>query len=140
MDNNTNTIKGLEQGRAKSAYECAVEGGDIKKKKEYKSYVKKIPMLIKTNGLGATFAFIKSKSSTDENKPGYAYDLIYKQTKDWLKKDEKKLLDIGDENDLVEQIISLDSPEYRTVTIEVLAFFNWLRKFAEGLIEGEAEK
>jgi len=41
------TIKGIEQDRAKFAYDCAKEGSKIEKKKEYKSYVKKIPMLIK---------------------------------------------------------------------------------------------
>ncbi len=139
MDNNLTIIKGLEQGRAKFAYDCAKEGNEINKKKEYKSYVKKIPMLIKTNGVGATFAFIKSKGTIDKNKAGYAYYLIYNQTKKWLKKDDKKLIELNDDDDLVDKIISLNSLEYRAVTIEVLAFFNWLRRFADGLIEGEAE-
>jgi len=138
MDN-TITIKGLEQGRAKFAYDCASAGSSISKKKEYKSYVKKVPMLVKTNGLGPTLAFIKSKSSNDQNKSGYAYRLIYEQTKEWLKKDEKNLIDINVNDDLVEKIISLDSPSYRAITNEVLAFFKWVSRFAEGLIEGEAE-
>ena len=136
---NKGEIKGIEQGRAEFAYKCASEGSLINKKKEYKAYVKKVPALIKMNGLGATFAFIKSKSSDDENKAGYAYTLIYKQTAQWLKKDEKKLLDINDEDKLIGNIISLKSPEYRAVTNEVLAFFNWLRRFAEGLIKEGAE-
>ena len=127
------TIKGLEQGRAEFAYECAKKGSEIEKKKEYKAYVKKIPMFIKTNGLGSTFAFINSKNSKD------VYQLIYNQTKEWLNKDDKKLINIKEDDDLVEKIISLNSPEYRAVTIEVLAFFNWLRRFADGLIEEEAE-
>jgi len=137
---NKGEIKGIEQGRAEFAYKCASEGNLIDKKKEYKAYVKKVPALIKMNGLGATFAFIKSKSSDDENKAGYAYALIYKQTAQWLKKDGKKLLDINDEDKLVGDIISLKSPEYRAVTNEVLAFFNWLRRFAEGLIKEDAKK
>ncbi len=137
MNNSTTTIKGQEQ--AKFAYDCAKKGSEINKKKEYKSYVNKIPMLIKTNGLGSTFAFIKSKSSDDENKAGYAYCLIYNQIKEWLRKDERKFIKLNDNDDLVNEIISLNSPEYRAVTIEVLAFFNWLRRFAEGLIGGETE-
>lgn len=136
--NNTTTIKGLEQGRAKFAYDCALESSKIDKKKEYKSYVRKIPMLIKTNGLGPTFAFIKSKRSNDKSKPGYAYHLIYEQTKQWLKKDEKSLLTINEDDDLVEKIISLNSPAYRALTNELLAFFKWLSRLAEGMIEGEA--
>jgi len=154
--NNKNTIKGLEQGRAKFAYECALEGKKILKKVlirtewfedgNYKSYVERIPMWVKTNGLGSTFAFIKSKRRKEKKgeKPGEkenpknAYDLIYEQTKQWLKKDEKSLLTINEGDDLVKKIILLESSVYRAITNEVLAFFNWLTRFAEGLIESEA--
>ncbi len=139
MTDDTGKIKGLEQGRAKFAYDCAIAGSNIEKKKEYKSYVKKIPMLIKTNGLGATFAFIKSKSKADTGKAGYAYKLIYDHTAQWLREDKKNLLGLKQNDDLVEKIISLNSPEYRTVTNEVLAFFKWLSRFADGMIEGDAE-
>lgn len=129
--------KTLEQGRASFAYRCAENGSQITKSKEYKSYVQKIPMHIKTNGLGATFAFIKAKSSTDKDKAGYAYHLIYKQTADWLKQEPKGLMAgrLNNNHDLVNVIINLDSPEYRAVTNEVLALFAWLKRFAEGLIE-----
>ncbi|GAK61616.1 CRISPR-associated protein, Cmr5 family [Candidatus Vecturithrix granuli] len=191
----TTTIKGIEQGRAKFAYECAnqvltlkntddvtTEGviknaftrrlGDkdaktqefqdfladaqsFRKKKpedrnpvenriisisekygkEYKSYVKKIPMLIKTNGLGATFAFVFSKA--DEKSP---YTLIYQQTKEWLKHDPKGLMQFSEKTELAQELVQRNSAEYRAITIEVLAFFTWLRRFAEGLIEGEVEE
>lgn len=139
MTNDTVTIKGLEQGRAKFAYDCARAGSNIEKKKEYKSYVKKIPMLIKTNGLGATFAFVKSKSKVDTNKTGYAYKVIYDHTAQWLREDKKNLLGLKQNDDLVEKLISLKSPEYRTATIEILAFFKWLSRFADGMIEGDPE-
>ena len=135
-DRNTD-IRSLEQGRAKFAYDCAVIGSGITKKSEYRAYVKKIPMLIKTNGLGATFAFIKSKSISDESKSGYAYHLIYEHTTEWLRNDPKNLLELNENQDLAEKIVSLDSPQYRAATNEVLAFFTWLRRFAEGLIESE---
>lgn len=127
------TVKSLEQGRAEFAYRCAENGSKITKCTEYRQYVKKIPMLIKTNGLGATFAFVKAKKDPEPNKRGYAYQLIYKQTTEWLRRDEKNLIEIKD--DLVEAIISCDYPAYRAVTIEVLAFFSWLSRFAEGLIK-----
>ncbi|MCR4429800.1 MAG: type III-B CRISPR module-associated protein Cmr5 [Tepidanaerobacteraceae bacterium] len=129
-------IKGLEQGRASFAYQCARAGNQIDKRKEYKQYVKKLPMLIKTNGLGAALAFVKSKISDKTSESGHAYKLIYDQIAEWLKKDDKKLIDLSGDADLVAAIISLDSSQYRAVTIEVLAFLNWLRRFAEGLIEG----
>lgn len=133
MNDDTTTIKGIEQGRAKFAYECA----KIEKKKEYKSYVKKIPMMIKTNGLGATFAFMLSKKAKAE---GPIYTKIGNNILEWLRRDTKNLIkmnNIDDFEKLTSKIVELNSPEYRALTIEVLAFFNWLRRFADGLIEGD---
>ncbi len=31
--------------------------------------------------------------------------------------------------------MTIDSAQYRGLTIEILSFFNWLRRFAEGLTE-----
>lgn len=125
----------IEQGRAARAYEMVEEAKKAlgKDDKKYKSYVKRIPMLIKTNGLAATLAFVKSKSK--ENAKETPYNKIYNQMAAWLR--EKELL--TDETKLVEEIITLPSPQYRLVTAEVLALFNWLRRFAEGLIEGDAD-
>jgi len=117
-----------EQERASKAYEFANAGSKLDKKKadEYKSYAKKIPMLIKTNGLGATFAFMKSKGGT--------YQLLYNQTFQWLK--ENPLFeDFKDGDELVEILINMDSSKYRAATVEVLALFAWIRRFAEGLIK-----
>jgi CRISPR-associated protein Cmr5 len=137
----TSNIKGLEQGRAKFAYECAksAAGQQGKKPKEYKSYAKKMPMMIKTNGLGATLAFALSKSK-DKDGRNTSWGLIYNDVKSWLTHEQKKFLlgnYAGDE--LADAVIKIESTEYRAVTIEVLAFLNWLRRFSEGLIEGEAE-
>lgn len=101
--------------------------------KEYKSYARKIPMLIKTNGLGATYAFVKSKG-----KDGNAYDLLYNQTAKWLEVSKCPFIKVSD--DLVRDIIGLNSNAYRSVTNEIISLFTWLRRFAEGLIEGEDEQ
>ncbi len=152
--------KKLEQGRAEFAYQCAEKGKEVSLKKtnidvtyykdsKYKSYVKSIPMMIKANGLGSTFAFILSKGAKDkkqdrrnekageENNPKNAYDLIYLQTYNYLSSfDKLGLFDSSQDEDLVKIIISKDSSQYRYLTVETLAFFNWLRRFAEGLVEG----
>jgi len=44
-----------------------------------------------------------------------------------------------EKNDFVEWVISCDSSKYRYITKEILAFLNWLKRFAEGLIEVEEE-
>jgi CRISPR-associated protein Cmr5 len=134
----TTNMKGIEQGRAKQAYADvkAAKGklGD-KAAKEYKSYAKKLPMMIKTNGLGASIAFAKSKG-----KKGNAWDILYVQIAQWLQQERTYLLGNFTGEDFAEVVISLDSPQYRAVTVETLAYLNWLRRFAEGLIEGEAEE
>ena len=91
---------------------------------EYKSYVKKIPTLIQTNGLSATLAFMYSKKKT--------YEIIYNQIKEWLEKRGFKV-----DKELVKWVILKDSSEYRHITSEVMALFVWLRRFAEGMIEKE---
>lgn len=122
-------IKDLAKERSQYAYKCVVEAvkefsDKQQQQKEYKAYVKKIPMMILNNGLGATFAFVYSKK-----KSGNTYQLIDMQTKKWLKVDE----------DLIKWIIDQESPEYRATTNEVLALFNWLKRFADGMIEGDSD-
>jgi CRISPR-associated protein Cmr5 len=121
----------LEQGRAAFAYNAAVAGEKLSKNTEYKAYVKKLPMYIKTNGLGAamSFAFAKGKGKTDN-----AWGLIYHQIESWLKKDEKQLLKLDGNISLMKALMDTDSSTYRATTIEVLALLNWMRRFAEGLI------
>jgi len=126
------TINKLENGRAEFAFKCAEEGANLSKKKEYKSYVKKIPMLIKTNGFGATIAFIFSKMKNNKDD---TYNLIYKQITDWFK-DERNPFKF-EINELAKDICIINSQEYRAITTETLALFTWIRRFAEGLIEGE---
>jgi len=103
--------------------------------KNYRSYVKKIPTMILSNGLGQTLAFIKAKSEK-----GNAYNLIYQQLTEYMKSDHTVRIKMPQEkNDLVEWVISCNSSTYRYITQEILAFLNWLKRFAEGLIEVEEE-
>ncbi|MCS7202292.1 MAG: type III-B CRISPR module-associated protein Cmr5 [Dictyoglomus sp.] len=138
MSEKETIITKLEKGRAEFAYNCvkeAIKFLDVRKKKEYRSYIRKIPQMILSNGLGQTLAFIYSKKED-----GNAYDLIYKQFINYLKSDSPARIKIPtNENELIEWVISLDSYNYRYVTEELLAFLNWLKRFAEGMIEEEEE-
>jgi len=103
--------------------------------KNYRSYIKKIPTMILSNGLGQTLAFIKAKSEK-----GNAYDLIYKQLTEYMKSPYTTRMQMpNDKKDLIDWVISCDSTDYRYITQEILAFLNWLKRFAEGLIEEEEE-
>ena len=128
MVDDITTIKGIEQGRAKFAYDCVEKA---KNDKKYKGHIKKIPAYITANGLGATLAFIFGKDDT--------YKTIYSHIESWLREDQKKLIELSGQKKLVAEITNIDSTQYRAITIEVLAFVNWLRRFADGLIEGEDE-
>lgn len=161
----TSEIKKLEQGRAEFAYKCAYEGKEIINGKEidnvyyhddkYKSYVQKIPTMILTNGLGQTLAFIKAKmklnpaknkeeteKKDDRNrkKPQNAYGLIYKHITNYITSNSTARIRMpSNRDDLTEWVISCDSTNYRYITQELLAFLNWLKRFAEGMIEGEGK-
>jgi len=129
----------LEQGRAAFAYGAAVEGAGLSKSSEYKAYVKKLPMYIKTNGLGAaiSFAFAKGNGKNGKNgipDIGKTWGLIYLQIEEWLKNN-WVLADFKKDETLMQNLLRLETPEYRATTIEVLALLNWMRRFAEGLID-----
>lgn len=127
-------IKKLEQGRAEFAYKCvkdAVEKLDDKKQ-EYRSNSRKIPTMILANGLGPTLAFIKAKE-----KNGNAYEFLYSQIKNYFQSGNTTRIRMpSDKKDLTEWVISCNSKEYRFITQELLALLNWLKRFAEGMIEG----
>ena len=117
-------------------------------------------MMIKTNGLGATLAFIfskrakpkKDKDNKGKNKendknippgvednPKNAYDLLYYQLSEWLMQKclTTSFLFENKNTELIEAIIQMKSDEYRAVTLETLALMAWVSRFAEGLIQGE---
>ena len=118
------TLKTIEQGRATYAFKVVQEVSDSLKK-EYKSAAKKLPVLIKTNGLGQSLAFIKKRNNS--------YDKLYEQIGKWLQTEDTKRL--VEEGELVEKVIKLDSHAYRQVTVETLALLNWMRRFVDSLIE-----
>jgi CRISPR-associated protein Cmr5 len=97
--------------------------------KKYKSLVRKTPMRIKVNGLGATLAFMFSKKKKAH------HNLLYEQLKTWL--GDNDMVDNNEE--LVAYVIALEKAKYRVVTNEVLVYLTWLRRFADGMIEGEED-
>lgn len=130
----------LEQGRAAYAYECAERGKELDKSKEYKAYVKKMPMLIKSNGLGAAIAFAFAKGSKGgKPKEEDPWGVLYQQIEKWLVQDEKQLISFK-ENRLAHQLTQVESPTYRSTTVEVMALLAWMKRFAEALIEGESSE
>lgn len=131
----------VEQGRAHRALafvqESVGEGDEVASR--YRVYVKNLPMLIKTNGLGSALAFVKAKAQ-DSPPEGTAYDLLYDHVERWLQSEQKRHLLASaeaDADDLVEQLVSMESSSYRAVTMEVMNLLNWLRRLADGIIKAD---
>src|SRR5690606_1865753 len=127
------TIRTLENERARFAYNCVKK---VKKEEEkdfqgkYKSYSKRIMAMIKINGVAAVLAFMKSGKEA-------AYNELYKNIEEWLKNENCPMNAVYNNavgKDMIEKVISMNSPDYRAITREVLEFTNWLKRFAEGMI------
>ena len=101
------------------------------KASEFKAYVKKIPLMIRANGLTATFAFVFSKRKTGRDKN--AYCLIQEFVEEWLT--ERNILRLRKGQQLPDALARLDRDVYRRVIRELNALFNWFKRFADGLIE-----
>jgi CRISPR-associated protein Cmr5 len=109
----------LEQGRAAFAFKMAMEGFH-RHKKEYTPAAKKVPMMIKTNGLGAALAFMYSKQGV--------LGSVLRHLESWLLNENettRALFASTKGTGLVQKVTELDSNEYRIVTIEAFAFLNW---------------
>lgn len=135
--------KTLEQERAQRAWACVEEvtnqSQDFKKK--YGSLARKVPMLVLTNGLGQTLAFLlsKAKRHEPENKRSVeakAHDLLFTHLSNWVLEQVAPGTDAGHQN-LLQWVLENDSVAYRRATIEALAFLNWLKRFAEAELPTE---
>ena len=119
----------IEKSRANQAFNevKSLVGSPIAGK--YKSLVKKTPARIKNCGLGETLAFIYSKQN---NK------IYFKKLYDHLN---QRLLHSGyltsSSEELMLQIIKMDKSLYRSATNETLAYLTWIKRFTEGMIDGE---
>lgn len=123
----------MSRNRAETAfaYVQAVQGNYPAIEKKYKSLVRKTPMRIKVNGLEATLAFVFSKKKGENQ-----HALLYKQLEDWLAVN--GMIETGG-MEFVAQVISFEKAKCRVVTNELLAFLTWLRRFVDGMIEGEED-
>src|SRR5690606_15986662 len=125
-------VRAIANERAAYAFEKVKGFVDAEKspqkQREYRSYLKKMPAMVQVNGLGETLAFYYAKDG--------AYRVIYKQIAEWIKKSMGSLIDEKEKSkEFIEILVNMKSPEYRLVTMEVLALLNWMHRFAEGMID-----
>lgn len=117
------------------------ETSDNKNLKEYKTLVKKMNILIQKNGMIGTLVFLLSKSLKNKH-----HKEVLKNIRDWCERDikldflkEKGLKDTSkmDNAKFIENITNLTSREYLFLTQEMMTLFGWIKRFADGMIEGD---
>lgn len=101
------------------------------KAKKFESYVQKVPAFILTNGLGNTLAYLSTQ--TDQQ-----WIMVQKVIVQWLAAVDNPVKSrLPQQPSSLKDIITvlradnLDHFEYRAITVEVLALFNWLRRLAK---------
>ena len=124
----------LDQRRAKHAWNAVLraKSGEGAHKdqndKQFGRNAKKLPVRIVASGLGQSLAFLKAKGKA----PGLVAELS-----DWIAV--RIPTQTGESRDLLERVIHGKSDFLRRATDEVLAYLQWLTRFAEaeGLTEGD---
>lgn len=100
-------------------------------KKKMRSYCRKLPVLIKTNGLLTTLSFIKAKTN-DENE----YSYIFSWLKSWLNglnNDNKEKNE--EKEDIIKKLTEMDNYKYMIYTKEAIEISIWYKRHAEAMIE-----
>lgn len=126
-------IVSKEQERAKKAWELVntVPTGAAEK---YKSLVKSAPVMILTNGLGQTLAFILSKVKGQNE-----YLMLYSHLQQWLGGNIPWSQNSKNHDNLIERIMYENSQINRMATEEALSFLSWVKRFASARIPDKAE-
>ncbi|MDI7268428.1 MAG: type III-B CRISPR module-associated protein Cmr5 [Myxococcota bacterium] len=121
--------KTLGQKRAKHAWD-AVQGVLTDKSapegaaKEYGTHAKKLPLRIRTAGLGSALAFLRAKAE----KKGHLKRL-HRDLTDWVIGE--RGLPAKHRDDLLQSIVDGESDFLRRATDESMAYLEWLNRFAE---------
>lgn len=100
--------------------------------KEVKSYVRRLPAMIQSNGFGQALAFYYSKR---ENYA--AYGVVYQMIEDWLCQSGQVYATTERSSPpprLLRAMVSSDQVAYRRAQAETMALLLWLKKFSEALI------
>lgn len=129
--------KGVSDNRPLFADECVSEA-QIKRLENYGAYIKKMPALIKQNGLSQTLAFYFSKSKTKkDSSPSKEYPLILNQIREYLIFRDILENSVTDHRKLMQDIIKMEPFTYHRATLEVLTLATWLGRLSEGVFGGD---
>lgn len=124
----------LEQQRAQQAWKDieSVRGGSDEFKKKYGSLARKVPMLVLTNGLGQTLAFLRAKGKDDQQNE---HNVLFRHLSEWTMG--QVASNAAPNQNLLDWVRASDSTAYRRATTEALAYLVWLKRFAEAELPTE---
>lgn len=122
--------KSLDQERAAHAYNLVkpvADSTDDKKKKMFKTQVKKLPSRIMASGLGPAVAFLEAKKYAPDLRAGL---------NDWIGKRPwaAPYVRDGRGDRLMLWIINGSSDFLRLATAECLAYLQWVGRFTDDLL------
>ncbi len=112
----------LQQKRATHAW-AAIEKVPAGIQKQYGSLVRGLPALIQSDGLGPALAFLKAKAAGKQDKP---HMVAYNHIASWAQQELSAA-----NGDFLKWLLEQPSTDYRRATTEVLAYLNWVKRFAE---------
>ena len=150
-------LKSLGQKRADFAYKAVLEVKDesAEVQKKYSSYVRSAPALILSNGLPAALAFylskMKMKSGSDyrevrkrlqeiksESERAYAY--LFTHISEWLAEKANCGEGLTRGNDPLKYLMTRATVyDVMRLSREALELLNWLKKFADSMLEKEEQ-
>lgn len=123
----------LDQRRARHAWQAVEHAGRLKKKDadDFAREAKRLPVRIKTAGLGQALAFLNAKAKSDTSTGG---GRLLKELGEWLLA--KRCLaprpqNANDCNAMTQAIMRGDSKLLRRATEEALLYLQWLTRFSE---------
>jgi CRISPR/Cas system CMR-associated protein Cmr5 small subunit len=118
----------LDQVRAKNAIKYkdtefpGADGGEV---------VKKVPMLIRDNGILAAAAFAAERKSNGRDLKNSGHELVFKCIIEHLADGNiKRLNNVMDLDKFIEHLSDTDSAFLRDITAESMNYLNYLRRFA----------
>ena len=130
----------LDQLRAKHAWKSIerIQGKADSIGEEYAREVKRLPIRIRTSGLGQALGFLYAKSNGSSD----AKALLLIDLSKWILNERKftdQIQNPPPSNAILTAIIKGDAEILRRITDEVLRYLQWLGRFAEAEIKQDGE-
>ena len=133
----------LDQRRAQHAWKAVERAGQLPQKdaKDFAREAKRLPIRIKTAGLGQALAFLNAKAKPDKDGADYRSQLL-RELGDWLLKDRglaPRPKGSDGRNAVIQAIICGDATLLRRATEEALFYLQWLTRFSEAEFKPDEE-